>query len=301
MLKKDDYVVVAMSGDHEGKEAVIKVNSIPYDNLADCSGYHKDLGIFQSGLDPRQVYKLADREQIQEFDNEYEKIVQQNNEVEISDVLDEMNSMTNKQKEYLSLESDKKWIPKFIEYLQNEERNDFYHSISEKYGNDNTFTDQFLERAVSINDHQNLLAEELTDKEKSDADSILKAYDPDIVCQAVEREKENRFNELYSQHLAGNKLSASEQIELVSIDSPLNGAVKINNRLAVIGTIENKDTRVQEKERQLNEIKGYPDTSQQYFRNEYNELGKSQHESIEKNKQQQMKKAHTIQTQTMER
>lgn len=72
IVNENDYVLKEMIGEYEGQQAILKVQAIPYEQLADCTAYHTELGFFQAGLDPRKPQELANEQQIKEFESEYQ-------------------------------------------------------------------------------------------------------------------------------------------------------------------------------------------------------------------------------------
>jgi hypothetical protein len=72
-LQKGDYVLDTI----DGKEAVIKVDAVIDEKLADATAYHEDFGFVQAALDPKKDYPEASNEKIQEFDQKYAEMVQE--------------------------------------------------------------------------------------------------------------------------------------------------------------------------------------------------------------------------------
>ena len=76
MIKAETIYVT----EKEGREILVKVDAIPYKDLADCTGFHKDLGFFQESLDPRMDYEVASDIQVlnfeRSFNNMKEKVAQ---------------------------------------------------------------------------------------------------------------------------------------------------------------------------------------------------------------------------------
>lgn len=292
MLKQNDYVVIELSGENKGKEAIMKVDTIPNNDLADCTGYQKDLSFFNSVLDPKNEYKFASQEQIIEFDTEFKEMVLEYENNEIDSLISDMKDMSQEQIGYMQIQVDKQWMPGFVEYLQDDKKNEFYDKITEKYGKENTFTNQFLDRSFFSEQEQSKVIEirsnKLNSKEKESVESILENNDTDTLFKALEKHSEIRFDTLYSKYLQENNLTLKEREELITLDNPINTSERIKNRLDTIGKIENKNDNIKKKESDLLEVLDNGNEKNNFLNNECKDIkesGKNNNNVSEKRQQ----------------